>query len=266
MLPLLGGLISGGASLLGGLFSSNTSRDNTNANIAMQNQTNQMSVAENQKNRDFQQQMSNTAYQRASADMTEAGLNPMMMFGSGSAASSPSGGTPSLGTAKSENTSALGGMGDAVAKAVSSAVQYKTMDKMSDEMANLEAENYRIRAATENIHATTATEKERRNTEHERTDTQKLENVGRKLDRPRQEWDAIKYLDLSEINDRIRKTGNWGSWGGKAVSDAISPLANGASAVSRLLPRRSTSQQSGVDSKGNSFDKFWENRSGLSWR
>nr|P11336.1 RecName: Full=Minor spike protein H; AltName: Full=H protein; AltName: Full=Pilot protein [Spiroplasma phage 4] len=42
-------------------------------------------------NRDFQERMSNTQYQRARKDMEAAGINPLAQFGSGQA-SSPSGG------------------------------------------------------------------------------------------------------------------------------------------------------------------------------
>lgn len=50
-----------------------------------------------QMQQDFQERMSNTAYQRATADMKAAGLNPMMMFGgSGGAASSPAGGQANI--------------------------------------------------------------------------------------------------------------------------------------------------------------------------
>lgn len=66
------------------------------------NEQNKFSAAEAQKNRDFQERMANTAYQRAVADMKQAGINPVLAFSQGaattpggSAASSGSGGSPS---------------------------------------------------------------------------------------------------------------------------------------------------------------------------
>lgn len=56
-----------------------------------------LSLWDAQQNRNFQRNMSETAYQRSVADMRAAGLNPSMMFGgSGGAASTPSGSTGSV--------------------------------------------------------------------------------------------------------------------------------------------------------------------------
>lgn len=60
-----------------------------NASEAEKNR--QFNASEAEKNRLFQEQMSNTAYQRSVSDLQASGLNPYLLYGSGSPASVPSG-------------------------------------------------------------------------------------------------------------------------------------------------------------------------------
>lgn len=59
-------------------------------------QQNAFNAQQAQLNREFQERMSNTSYQRAVADMQQAGLNPQLMYGgTSSGASTPSGASAS---------------------------------------------------------------------------------------------------------------------------------------------------------------------------
>lgn len=85
-----GGILSGG--LAGGLFSSDEVKDFIPGvgDARAQEKANSANKEQAQKQMDFQERMSNSAYQRSMEDMKKAGLNPMLAISQGGA-STPSG-------------------------------------------------------------------------------------------------------------------------------------------------------------------------------
>lgn len=258
MWPMIGGLISGGASLLGNMFSANTSAQNTQAQLAAQqgmlNQTEQFNASQADINRQFQsneiqqqegfqEQMSGSAYRRAVMDMKMAGLNPMMMFGGGGAASTPMGGAASGSTASvgtpgvpmPQTQSGLAGLGDVVGKAVNSAIAVKSFDKMSDEVANLQAENARIKAAT--IASTEGAEQSRASA-NKMTTERRLEELAipGKTVESQTAKDVLRSFgsdaEPGALPAWIRETLNSAAFAAKQLGG----VASSASAVSKLIP------------------------------
>lgn len=85
---MISAAIGAGGNLLGGLFGQS-------GQAAANAETMRFNSYQAQLNRDFQERMSNTAYQRAMNDMRMAGLNPILAANLGGA-STPSGSAPSV--------------------------------------------------------------------------------------------------------------------------------------------------------------------------
>lgn len=87
---LIGAAIGG----IGSIFTNQSNKENnaaTNAaNLQIARETNQQNMEESQRNRDYQERLSNSAYQRTMQDMEAAGLNPILAYQKGGA-STPSG-------------------------------------------------------------------------------------------------------------------------------------------------------------------------------
>ena len=134
-------IIAAGVTAAGGLFENMLSGARSDKNNAAQMAFNSQ---EANINREFQERMSNTAYQRSMNDMRRAGLNPILAYQKGPA-SSPSGSTASTSLST-----------PAVTPFVSNAVQaYQTarrtnaeIENMSETNKNLAQQNNLIKAQT----------------------------------------------------------------------------------------------------------------------
>lgn len=114
------GPIGAGISAIG-----TASANETNLKIA--EDTRAFNAREASINRDWQQGMSNTAYQRAMRDMKEAGLNPMLAFSQGGAATTGGAAASASNAAPMQNE--LAEVGEAAQKTISSALQTEQLKK-----------------------------------------------------------------------------------------------------------------------------------------
>ena len=205
---LIGAAISGGGSLLTNLFNS----DNVD-------KTNQANAQQAQMNRDFQERMSNTAYQRGMSDMKLAGLNPILAYQKGGA-SSPSGSQAAMQPFEIK--------GNPAADAVNTGLG---VVRQRLENANKYAENFNIQADTQLKDATA-----------ERT---RAEDALRKAQLPAQQREAMqaeldKQVYETKLGSTARKAGTYSD----EISRTTDTLLNSAKKASDVIqPWRSYGQE-----------------------
>lgn len=219
---IMGGL-NAGASML------NTSSNNEAA-MQRQQEAEQFNAHQAEINRNFQERMSSSAYQRAHADMLAAGLNPILAAGASS--STPGGSSASI----TQSSASGSGIGDAMSKMISTAQQNKQLDAaVSLQKQQLENAKY----SADNIQADTA--KKMADTTNVEAVTQNVHREGKIKDEVLQTAiaEAAKAKTDAEFYNSpagriLRLTG----LGGREVSNTVSPVGSivgSARGVQKLL-------------------------------
>lgn len=146
-----------GGDLTGGVLSYLGQEETNRSNAQMAQSAQQASAREAQSTRDWQERMSNTAYQRAVKDMEVAGLNPMLAYQNGGA-SSPSGATGMAFQAQMGNSLASAVEGFNASRGTSADVEKKDTESELNRVAvkKVEADTDVAKANVANLAASTA--------------------------------------------------------------------------------------------------------------
>lgn len=201
-------LIGAGISAASSFFTNSANSDNVD-------KTNAANAAQAQANRDFQERMSNTAYQRGMADMKAAGLNPILAYQKGGA-SSPSGAQAAMQPFEIK--------GNPLESAINTGIALKNAKL---DQANKYATNFNIQADTDQKDATT--EKLRADTVKSNTETEVLgEELG-----PKRLAKVKADIDRSIYENSAGRIARQSGTIAEEANRTVEPLVNNATKVLR---------------------------------
>lgn len=196
---LIGGAISGLGSIGASLF-----------NMSSTEKTNEANSRQAELNREFQERMSNTAYQRGMSDMKAAGLNPILAYQKGPA-SSPSGSQAALTAPRIE--------GNPLGEAVNSGLALRRANQEVQNMA-LTGENIKTDTALKEANAAKTMTQDR--------------ILGENLSEA--ELASLRAKQDKEIyNTSAGKIARQAGTTAEEVNRTVSPLLNSAEKISRTI-------------------------------
>lgn len=138
--PILGAIAPALPALVGGLFGQAGQNSANAQNVAISNANNEFNAEQAALNRDFQERMASTQWQRAVGDMSSAGLNPMLAYSQGGN-SAPSGSSASsAGLPRMENA-----LGAGVTSALNTATMMASVENLKAQADKTSAEASVIR-------------------------------------------------------------------------------------------------------------------------
>lgn len=219
-----GGPVASGGNFDWGAFGAGAL--NAGASAVSNRRQRDWATEEAKKNRQFQERMSSTAYQRSVNDMRAAGLNPLAVYGSGGGGGAS---TPSGSVASGVSEMDLSGATEGIYRGISTALERKRLQK-DIEIAEAQKESLKESADK------TKTEKELLELTRKTVDMQQKYNqkkIGMEMDN----------IHSALLADRMRGQGFWGQVAGAgsyATEEAVSTarqLSNWVKAVaSKVKP------------------------------